>query len=881
MAGKAFGKSKTTGKPVTGTDDGDTLDTSANTESTRINGGDGDDMIIGTDTADRVNAGDGDDTVRGGLGDDILFGNDGTDTAVFSGSILDYVWNWARGNTLEVSGADGNDQLKHFEYLQFDDFTYSTDGDNAPISMLRSAATTEENTALTLSLDLYDFDGDEVSVVSVSSARGTVSVAEGLAATQSSAMGSSEGMEISFDPGTDFDYLAVGQTTTETITLVIEDSNGNQTTATYDITVTGSNDAPTLAAALTAADEDGAAVLVDLSALGDDVDSDDDGTTLTYTVTGAPSEGSATITGTTLSFDPGADFQDLAEGETRDVEIQVTATDSHLASAVNTVTVRVTGTNDAPVAAPLTVAGDEDTPINGTVTATDVDNGASLEFSLLSGPANGTVSVGTDGSFTYLGDMDFNGTDSFVFQVDDGLGGVDTETVTVNVAPVNDDPVATGGTGSVTEDDTLSATGAITASDVDGDSLYYSVVGGGTGTYGTMAVNGAGTWTYTLNNDAANVQALAASDSPVDSFDILVSDGNGGYATATVDVTVNGADEPVTSSADLAVDHLAAGSVVGITTWGNYSTPSASNEPYNMAQAAQSFGYSTSFTNAMTDADMRAYLAGVDALVVSEMERSSYPSATTEAIADFVADGGTLVVAGTSREFDIQFMNETFGWSLAEAGSYQPSEFNIDQAEGTVFEDNVSSMPAANAVYDGILTSSLPEGSLSIYNFTGYDDRTSVAVMGHGEGQVTFLAYDYYSSAPNGYQDGGWVEAFRDALSVAAEPETMEFNAYSHYGYTEGDMQMTTSSHYHMHGSYVTLHGGSYYGVELSTVSGDTFDARELTVLSGSGTVTGSNGASFALSGAGTYDFGNTFDDVDWIQITGASTLNFDDFVYV
>ncbi|MDE4276818.1 hypothetical protein PXK47_21335, partial [Phaeobacter gallaeciensis] len=291
MPGKAFGNFKTSDKPVTGNDDDNVVDSSTNVDSTKINGGDGNDLIVGSDAADRVNAGDGGDTVKGGLGDDILFGNDGEDTAVFSGSIVDYIWEWTKGNTLNVSGADGNDQLKHFEYLQFDDFTYSVDSNNGPLALLRSAATTEENTALTLSVDMYDFDGDAVSVVSVSTSRGSVSANEGLTSNQAAAVGSSEGLEIAFDPLTDFDYLAVGQATIETVTLVLEDSQGNQTTTTFDITVTGSNDAPTLAAGVAAAVEDGPTVDVDLSALGADVDSDDDGSSLSYAVTGAPSGG--------------------------------------------------------------------------------------------------------------------------------------------------------------------------------------------------------------------------------------------------------------------------------------------------------------------------------------------------------------------------------------------------------------------------------------------------------------------------------------------------------------------------------------------------------------------------------------------------------------
>src|SRR4029453_13993382 len=79
-------------------------------------------------------------------------------------------------------------------------------------------------------------------------------------------------------------------------------------------------------------------------------DSDDDGATLTYAIPSAPSEGSVVNNDDgTFTFDPGSDFQDLAEGETREVTFSYTATDSHGATSTSgTVTVTVTGTNDAP-----------------------------------------------------------------------------------------------------------------------------------------------------------------------------------------------------------------------------------------------------------------------------------------------------------------------------------------------------------------------------------------------------------------------------------------------------------------------------------------------------------------------------------------------------
>ncbi|MFZ3585522.1 Ig-like domain-containing protein, partial [Loktanella sp. DJP18] len=146
------------------------------------------------------------------------------------------------------------------------------------------------------------------------------------------------------------------------------------------------NDAPTLAAGVAAASEDGPTVDVDLAALGDDIDSDDDGTTLGYAITGAPTEGSASITGTTLTFNPGTAFQDLALGATRDVVVQVTATDAHGATAVSDITVTVTGTNEAPTDLNLSNTNvAEGTPgaVVGFLDAEDGDQSEQLTYTIV------------------------------------------------------------------------------------------------------------------------------------------------------------------------------------------------------------------------------------------------------------------------------------------------------------------------------------------------------------------------------------------------------------------------------------------------------------------------------------------------------------------
>src|SRR4029078_3242937 len=154
-----------------------------------------------------------------------------------------------------------------------------------------------------------------------------------------------------FNPGADFQDLAAGETREVSFTYQATDSHSaisNPDTVT--LTVTGINDAPIAQDVAGSAAEDGAGVLGSFNA--DPLDSDDDGASLTYVILSDPSEGSVTNNGDgTFTFNPGADFQDLAEGETREVSFTYQATDSHSATSnTATVTITVTGINDAPIA---------------------------------------------------------------------------------------------------------------------------------------------------------------------------------------------------------------------------------------------------------------------------------------------------------------------------------------------------------------------------------------------------------------------------------------------------------------------------------------------------------------------------------------------------
>src|SRR5205807_1061036 len=76
----------------------------------------------------------------------------------------------------------------------------------------------------------------------------------------------------------------------------------------------------------------------------------------------------------------------------------------------------------------------------------------SLTAVLVTGPAHGTLTWNTDGSFTYTPAANFNGTDSFTYKATDGLADSNTATVTITVNPVNDRPTAADGSVTTAED---------------------------------------------------------------------------------------------------------------------------------------------------------------------------------------------------------------------------------------------------------------------------------------------------------------------------------------------------------------------------------------------------------------------------------------------
>lgn len=122
-----------------------------------------------------------------------------------------------------------------------------------------------------------------------------------------------------------------------------------------------------------------------------------------------------------------------------------------------------------PIADNQTVAAIEDTPVNITLSASDPNN-SSLTYIIVTDPAHGTLS-GTGANLTFTPVADYFGADEFTFKVTNGTTESENAVVTINIAEVNDTPVAANDEKTTAQDTTLIfAASDLTANDKPGPS---------------------------------------------------------------------------------------------------------------------------------------------------------------------------------------------------------------------------------------------------------------------------------------------------------------------------------------------------------------------------------------------------------------------------
>jgi len=267
--------------------------------------------------------------------------------------------------------------------------------------------------------------------------------------------------------------------------------------------------------------------------------SDVDSTSFTYSITNKPSWATFSTTTGALTGTPTND--DV--GSTSNIVISVS--DDVDSVALPSFAIEVTSTNTAPIVGALSISLNEDEESKVDLSATDTDDDDTLTLSIVSEPANGTLTSSSSNTWTYQPDENFHGTDSFTYKANDTEDDSNIATVSITVTPVNDKPVAIDDVITLAYNSEGSYSLAVLGNDTDVDEDDLSIVNASVD-LGSVTVEG-GQLIY---------QAPVSAQSDVN-FTYVISDGTE-TAQAKVALTIEGAptgDLPViTLPADVTVN---------------------------------------------------------------------------------------------------------------------------------------------------------------------------------------------------------------------------------------------------------------------------------------------------------------------------------------
>ena len=304
----------------------------------------------------------------------------------------------------------GDSDTDTFDYTIEDSFggtgsatvTVTITGVNDAPTAVSDTDSTDEDTSATINVLVNDTDPDTNDTKNVQSVNTT--------GTQGAV--TNNGTDITYNPNGAFEHLQIGESAVDTFSYTMVDGQGVPSTATVTVTITGVNDPPTAVGDTDNTNED---TPITIDVLVNDTDPDTNDTKTVQSVNTTGTQGAVTNNGTDITYNPNGAFEHLQVGESAVDTFAYTMVDSQGIPSTTTVTVTVTGINDAPV---LTPAGpsdstDEDTPLiynltdfinngEGTTTITDPDSSDTVGgIAIVGAVGNGTLAYSLDGtSFT-------------------------------------------------------------------------------------------------------------------------------------------------------------------------------------------------------------------------------------------------------------------------------------------------------------------------------------------------------------------------------------------------------------------------------------------------------------------------------------------------
>jgi VCBS repeat-containing protein len=591
------------------------------------------------------------------------------------------------------------------------------------------------------------------------------------------------------------DHLAEGQTATEKFTVTVSDGHGGTVDQLVTITVTGTNEAPTIDGEAT--DASGAVTEDDttpnLTTTGtiafNDVDlidvhstsvTPDEGNTLGGTLTmGSVSESASTEPGTvgwTYTVpDDATDY--LAEGQTATEKFTVTVSDGHGGTVDQLVTITVTGANEAPTIDAAITSGSvtEDslpTTTSGTIDFSDVD--LADVHTISATPKTGgylgtfTANVSNDSTGDGAGQVSWNFTvdnnalqflaqgqtltQVYTVKVSDGHGDAVSQDITVTLHGTDNAPTidgeATDASGTVTEDTAtpnLTTTGTIAFNDVDLTDVHSTSVTaddgntlGGTLTMGSVSESAStepGTvgWTYTVPDAATDY--LAEGQTATEKFTVTVSDGHGGTVDQLVTITVTGSNEDPTITAALTD---AAGAVTEDDTTPNLTTTGTIT--FNDVDLIDT--HTTSVTpDAGNTLGGTLTMGAVSESASTEPGTVGWTYTVPDAATDYLAEGQTATEKFTVTVSDGHGGTVDQLVTITVTGSNEDPTITAAAASGSVTEGSLPTTASGTIAFADVdladihTVSATPAGSGYLGTFTPSVSNDST---GDGSGQVSW-----------------------------------------------------------------------------------------------------------------------------------------------
>ncbi|MEI7686260.1 MAG: Ig-like domain-containing protein, partial [Planctomycetota bacterium] len=234
---------------------------------------------------------------------------------------------------------------------------------------------------------------------------------------------------------------------------------------------------------------------------------DADNDPLVYALAVSPDQAFFTINSAgVLRFQGPPNFEGPADADGDGVYVVVVqVSDGQGGFATQTISVTVTDVNEGPTAVGEAYAVNEGGTLTispASVLGNDSDpDGDALTALLVAGAVHGSLTLNSDGTFTYIPVANYYGADSFTYQAFDGALLSNIVTVSLTINAVNDAPVASDDAYSLSEGGALNVTPAagVLANDSDIDSANLTAVLVAGPSHGTLNLNSDGSFTYTAD----------------------------------------------------------------------------------------------------------------------------------------------------------------------------------------------------------------------------------------------------------------------------------------------------------------------------------------------------------------------------------------------